>query len=105
MKRSLLIIGICCLSGCGDWDVPSPTRCREVNVDVRMGDEVTGTIRAEHLVMAEEVSKQCKPLENDRGCAKRVGEHDWILWYIDDPDARDEERCHAYYEQRNHIRE
>ena len=79
----------------------SPYECRTVGVDVPGGAQQTGTIVSEHTGTPAEVKARCKkPFTNDdKGCAIPVNEHQYILWYVNDPGARDHERCHALYER------
>jgi len=89
------------LAGC-DINTPLPNRCLIVGVAVDDDAKITGTIENEHAVLYEIVKKQCqKPFTNDdMGCALAVAPQTYVLWYVDDPDIRDHERCHALYEEK-----
>lgn len=84
--------------------VPLPERCREVGVSLAGNDTVTGVIVEEHTGTLEEVSIACRsPFKPKYGCPIPVSEHEYDIWYVDIPEVRDHERCHALYEEWNHT--
>lgn len=90
------------LTGCSS--VPLPSRCHEVGVAVDANDTVTGVILEEHIGTVTEVSVQChSPFKLLAGCAIAVAPGYYILWYIDRPEERDHERCHALFEEKRHT--
>lgn len=96
------ILPLLLLAGCSD--VPLPERCQAVGVAVAYDDTVTGRIVDENTGTLGQVSIQCgSPFKDKYGCAIPINEHDYILWYVDEPEERDHERCHALYEEKNHT--
>ena len=96
------------LAGCGGMDVPLPERCQQVGVAVADNDTITGTILEDHKLRRDEMQRvkdMCRVPFREKdffGCAIPVNEHEYIIWYLDYPEVRDEERCHALYEEKRH---
>ena len=91
------------LTGCG-MDVPFPERCQRVGVAVADNDTITGTIITEHTGTVEKVSIECRsPFKPKYGCAIPINDGEYVLWYVDTPENRDHERCHALYEEPRHT--
>jgi hypothetical protein len=94
------------LAGC-DIDTPLPRHCVEVGVAVDDHARITGTIEEEHMGKLDDVRNVCQDtLTQDKyGCALAVAPGEYVLWYVDDPNIRDHERCHALYEEKKHVKQ
>lgn len=105
MKHILFIIGILLvLISCSmkpeDY---TPEYCRSLGVNVLDYDTITGIIIEENQSYIDKVSTVCQsPFEMKHGCAIPVNEHEYVLWYTYG-EVLDHERCHAYYETKEHI--
>ena len=99
MKFIILTTMLLALAGC-DFDTPLPQRCDELGVAVGPDDQITGKIVAEHVADLDTVRARCQDtLTKEKfGCAIPVNEGEYVLWYVDDPNIRDHERCHGLYE-------
>lgn len=102
----VLLLTSCATTG-GSPD--SPARCRDLGVDVKDSDTITGAIEQEHWTSDQmEIRKMCRvPFNPDRrGCTLVVGLDGsrgiYDIWYMDDYSRR-HERCHALYEEWRHV--
>ena len=98
MKYLALLLTIFLL-GC-DFDTPLPDRCTELGVNVPHGSAVTGKIISEHMADLDTVRVRCQDslTQEKYGCTIAVNVREYVLWYVDDSNVRDHERCHALYE-------
>jgi len=102
MKQLLWLVIF--LVGC-DLNVPLPSRCQKVGVNVPDGAKITGKIDHEAVKGLNEVRILCQDrlTQEKYGCAVAVNEGEYVLYYIAHrPDIRDHERCHALYEVFGH---
>ena len=91
------------LTACSNSD-PTPANCRGWGVAVKDGDTVTGRVVEERIAAPEVVQARCQsPFEERLGCALTIGEHEYVIWAVDDHRVLMEERCHAWFEERGHV--
>jgi len=108
IKRcSILPLLVACASTGGGPN--SPQACRDLGVNVKDGDTVTGTLAEEHWTTDQmEIRKMCRvPFDpNRRGCVLVVGLNGnrgiYDIWYMDDY-SRKHEKCHLDYEEWRHV--
>ena len=102
IKVSVDVIGLLLLvviTGCS-YDIPRPERCRAVGVTVPDNAPISGEIVREKVGTLDAVRKHCQNylIQDKYGCSIPIGEHQYVLWFVDDPKYQDHERCHALYE-------
>ena len=75
-----------------------------MGVAVKDGAKVTGEIVEENMGTPEQVKAICQsPFETRLGCAMAVYPGEYVIWYVDDPEVKLHEQCHALFETSDHI--
>jgi hypothetical protein len=102
------------VASCDDSEPLTPFQCRVTGVAVEDGDTVTGTI-VEELYYADGLQSRAacfKPFQKDNfGCVIALNEGEYRVVYTSSShfrrtpyvNARNHERCHAYYEEWKHL--
>ena len=69
-------------------------------------DTITGTILNENIADLQTVRNHCQDSLTQRkyGCTIAVSPGEYVIWFVDRPNVRDHERCHALYEEWEHIK-